>query len=273
VGPPYFNSVFIPLTLPLVVLIGVGALARWKQDDGAALFAKLRVPMLLSLVLGVTLPAVLAPSFHWGAALGVSVAFWILFTTLLWFKERAGNGRLAVTLANTSRAQWGMVLGHLGVAVFVVGITLTSLYSSEKDVRLAPGESYHLGGYDFKFLGAKHLVGPNYDGDHGFVEVYQDGRLITLLEPEKRIYRVSQMPMTEAGIDAGLFRDLFVALGEPLGDQGAWSLRLYHKPFVRWIWLGALIMSLGGLLAALDRRYYRLARRAEAARGVSATAA
>jgi len=251
----------------------VGALARWKQDDGAALFAKVRLPLVVSLVLGVTIPAVLLPAFHWGAALGLSLAFWVTFTTLLWFNQRAGNGTLSAALRSTSRAQWGMVLGHLGIAVFVVGVSLTSLYSTEKDVRLAPGESYSMGGYDFLFKGAKHLTGPNYDGDHGSVEVRQDGELIAVLEPEKRIYRSSGMPMTEAGIDAGLFRDLFVALGEPLGDQGAWSLRIYHKPFVRWIWLGSLIMALGGLLAALDRRYYRLARRAEVVQGAVTGAA
>jgi len=273
VGPPYFNSVFIPLTVPLALLVGIGAMARWKQDDGATLLAKLAVPLVASVVLGVAIPVLALPSFHWQAVLGLSLAFWVTFTTLFWFKERAGNGTLAAALRNTSRSQWGMILGHLGIAVFAVGVTLTSLYSSEEDVRLAPGESYSLGGYDFLFKGVQHLTGPNYDGDHGTVVVSRDGAEVTVLEPEKRIYRTSRMPMTEAGIDPGLFRDLFVALGEPLGDQGAWSLRIYHKPFVRWIWLAGLLMALGGVLAALDRRYYRLARKAEGVQGMASAAA
>ena len=154
-----------------------------------------------------------------------------------------------------------MMFGHVGLAVFIVGVTLTSIYSAEKDVRLEPGQSYSLGGYEFQFQGVKQVRGPNYQAFRGEVDIRYGGELISHLSPEKRNYR-SGMPMTEAGIDAGLFRDLFVALGEPLGDSGAWSVRLYHKPFVRWVWLGGLFMALGGLLAASDRRYYRLRKKA-----------
>jgi cytochrome c-type biogenesis protein CcmF len=164
-----------------------------------------------------------------------------------------------------------MVLGHIGIAVFVIGVALSSNYSQEKDIRLDPGQSYNLNGYDFLFQGAREVKAANYVAAQGVVEVSRDGRQVTTLHPEKRNYK-SGMPMTEAGIDAGLWRDLFVALGEPLEDSGAWSIRVYHKPFIRWIWLGGLLMSLGGLLAAMDRRYFRLARKARlAAEGAGET--
>jgi len=264
VGPPYFNSVFIPLTAPLAALVGVGALARWRHDSGQRLFAKLRLSLLFSVIAGFGL-MLFAPYFSWGAALALVLAVWVMLSTLQWLFDRHTAGRsFTQTMANTSRSGWGMILGHAGLAVFVVGITLTSVYSEEKDVRLAPGESYSLGGYDFMFQGVKRSQGPNYQAFRGEMDVYLEGQKITHLSPEKRNYQTG-MPMTEAGIDAGLFRDLFVALGEPLGDEGAWSVRLYHKPFIRWVWLGGLLMALGGLLAATDRRYYRLKSKASVA--------
>ncbi len=263
VGPPYFNSVFIPLTIPLAVLVGVGALVRWKGDNVDALLRKLFLPFLLSVAGGVALVVVLAPHFNWAAALGTVLGIWITLTTLVWLREqRQTKGSLSAI----SRGGWGMVLGHLGIAVFAVGIALTSSYGQEEDIRLAPGEKYQMAGYDFTFRGVRGLRGPNYQANQGLVEISRGGAPVATLFPEKRDYR-SGMPMTEAGIDAGLFRDLFVALGEPLGDAGAWSLRINYKPFVRWIWLGGLLMALGGILAASDRRYFRLARRAHTAAG------
>ncbi|MEN8261161.1 MAG: cytochrome c-type biogenesis CcmF C-terminal domain-containing protein, partial [Pseudomonadota bacterium] len=150
---------------------------------------------------------------------------------------------------------YGMTLAHTGIAVFVVGITLTSAYSVERDVRMAPGESLELAGYTFRFEGVKETAGANFQANEGRMVVTRDGEPVAILKPQKRVYRVQRMPMTEAAIDAGLTRDLFVALGEPLGGEGAWSLRLYHKPFIRWIWIGALFMAIGGLCAACDRRY------------------
>jgi cytochrome c-type biogenesis protein CcmF len=164
-----------------------------------------------------------------------------------------------------------MVLGHTGIAVFIVGVTLTSIYSTEKDVRLTPGETYAMGGYEFEFLGVETTKGPNYTAYRGSVVARKDGEKIADMTPEKRIYLVQTMPMTEAAIDAGITRDLFVALGEDLG-KGAWSLRLYHKPFVRWLWLGGVFMALGGGLAATDRRYRTLAKRSNAAEAGAAGA-
>jgi cytochrome c-type biogenesis protein CcmF len=156
-----------------------------------------------------------------------------------------------------------MTLGHIGIAIFIIGITLTSIYSTEKDLQVNPGESYELAGYSFSFEGVEEVAGANYTASNGKLTVMKDGKQIALLEPQKREYLVQKMPMTEAAIDAGLFRDLFVALGEPLGTEGSWSVRIYHKPFIRWIWLGALIMALGGLLAASDPRYRKMSRRAQ----------
>ena len=258
VGPPYFNSVFIPLTLPLAMLVGVGAFARWRKESGAELLRKLRLPLITSLVAGFAYAIWLTPYFSWAAAIGMVLAFWVLLSTLTWVKAQMKLGDM---LKGSSRGRWGMVFGHLGIAVFVVGITLTSIYSSEKDIRLAPGQDYTMGGYTFTFNGANFFTGPNYTGYRGVVAISVDGEPLTTLHPEKRNYR-SGMPMTEAGIDAGVTRDLFVALGETLGNEGAWSLRIYHKPFIRWIWLGGLLMALGGLLAASDRRYFRLAKKA-----------
>ena len=150
---------------------------------------------------------------------------------------------------------YGMTLAHLGIAVFVTGITLTSIYSVEKDVRMAPDETIDMSGYIFEFKGVTETTGPNYMAQQAFVTVSHEGKEVAKLEPQKRVYQVQTMPMTEAAIDAGLFRDLFVAIGEPLGDQGAWSLRIYYKAFIRWIWLGAVFMAAGGLCAAFDRRY------------------
>jgi cytochrome c-type biogenesis protein CcmF len=261
VGPPYFNSVFIPLTAPLAALVGIGALTRWRQDSGKRLFARLQLSLLVSVVAGFAL-MLFAPFFAWGAVIALILAIWVLMSTLQWLLDRKTAGRsLLQAMENTPRSGWGMVCGHLGIAVFVVGVTLTSIYSEEKDVRLEPGQSYSLGGYDFIFHGAKRSQGPNYQAFRAEVDIEFQGKHIAHLNPEKRNYKTG-MPMTEAGIDDGLFRDLFVALGEPLGTDGAWSVRLYHKPFVRWVWLGGLFMALGGLLAASDRRYYRLKKKA-----------
>ena len=258
VGPPYFNAVFIPLTAPLVMLVGVGAMARWKNDDFERLWPKLRIPLILSLVLGFAYVVVLTPQFVWLAVFGMTLAIWVAATTWVAVRERLGPHN---NWRHIPRSFWGMVLGHLGIAVFVVGLTLTSIYSTEKDIRLAPGDVYELAGFTFEFRGVRTVQGPNYTAYRGHIVASKDGELIADMKPEKRTYLVQTMPMTEAAIDPGLTRDLFVALGEDLGN-GAWSLRVYHKPFVRWLWLGALIMSFGAGLAATDRRYRVLARRA-----------
>ncbi|MGR9071889.1 MAG: heme lyase CcmF/NrfE family subunit [Gammaproteobacteria bacterium] len=254
VGPPYFNAVFIPVTAPLAILVGFGVLLRWKRDDLGALAKRVRLILLFSLTGGALAP-LLMPFYSATAAVGAALALWTAAVSLLAVADRLGPGKVAVKrLLSIPPAFCGMTLAHLGIAFFVAGITFTSVYSREKDVRLTPDDNTDLAGYVFRFQGVKKIQGPNYTADQGMIVVTRNGTRIATMTPQKRVYRAQRMPMTEAAIDAGIFRDLFVALGEPL-EGGAWSLRIYYKPFIRWIWLGALLMAAGGLLAAIDRRY------------------
>jgi len=260
VGPPYFNKVFIPLTLPLAALVGIGAMTHWRKDSFGRIFAKLRWALIASVLLGIGLSFTM-PTITWEAMLGLTLAWWVTLASIQGVLNRIEHKSDKLrALTQIPRSFWGMTTAHLGIAVFVVGIALTSTYSSEQDVRMEIGETYSMGGYDFQFEGVDEVPGPNYIAKRGLVNVFQNGEKVASLRPEKREYRVQKMPMTEAAIDEGLFRDLYVALGEKLDSHGAWSLRLYHKPFIRWIWLGAIFMAIGGLLAASDRRY-RMARK------------
>ena len=260
VGPPYFNLMFISLTAPLGFLVGIGMLTRWKQDSTARLVKKLRIPALLVLIGSVALTLML-PQWFWGALLGIAMALWISVTVGIALYERFHGRALLSAVRSTPAGFYGMILGHLGIAVSIIGITLTSLYTVEKDLRMAPGDTYSVAGYEFTFHGVRDFNVANYVATRGGFSVRSENSdFRTDMFPEKRIYRVQNNPMTEAAIDAALHRDLFIALGEPLDDQGAWAIRVYYKPFIRCIWLGAIIMSLGGLIAACDRRYRKLAR-------------
>jgi cytochrome c-type biogenesis protein CcmF len=255
VGPPYFNAVFIPLMAPLAIAVGGGMLLRWKRDSLGDLTSRVRWLILSCVVGGITLP-LLMPFYSWAAALGLTLALWTVAMTALSFIDRlGGKGFTKERLTKIPAGFYGMTIAHLGIAVFVVGITLTSVYSVEKDIRMAPSDTVDMSGYLFKFHGITKNQGPNYTAQQGHVTVSYKGDDIAELEPQKREYLVQKMPMTEAAIDAGLFRDLFVAIGEPLGDDGAWSLRIYYKSFIRWIWLGAVFMAVGGLCATCDKRY------------------
>ncbi len=255
VGPPYFNAVFIPLMAPIAVAVGAGMLLRWKRDSLGELAVRIKWLIVVCITGGLALP-LLMPFYSWAAALGLTLALWTVAMTGLSFIDRLGEkGWSWGRLTKIPAAFYGMTLAHLGIAVFVVGITLTSVYSVEKDIRLAPGETVDMSGYVFKFHEVKQTEGPNYIAQQGFLTVSHGGDDIAKLEPQKRVYRVQKMPMTEAAIDAGLFKDLFVALGEPLGNEGAWSFRIYFKSFIRWIWLGAIFMAAGGFCATFDRRY------------------
>ena len=255
VGPPYFNAVFIPLMAPLSVAVGLGMLLRWKKDSISQLALRVRWIIAACVAGGLLLP-VLMPFYSWGAALGLTLALWTVAVTVLSFIDRLGaKGFSWQRLQTVPAGFYGMTIAHLGIAVFVTGITLTSVYSVEKDVRMAPSESIDMSGYIFEFHGVKQTKGPNYVAQQAFVTVSHDGKQVAQLEPQKRVYQVQTMPMTEAAIDAGLSRDLFVAIGEPLGNEGAWSLRIYYKAFIRWIWMGAVFMAVGGLCAACDKRY------------------
>ena len=255
VGAPYFNNVFAPLAAPLAALAGLGALARWKRDDAGRLSRILRWPFFASAGLGLAAPFVLAGEFRLGVAAGVGLACWTGLSTLRGAAGRLGFGKTGVIGGGGgSRSFWGMTLAHFGVAVFVAGVSLTHSLSAERDLRMTPGERAEIGAHGFEFRGAVRGAGPNYMAERGEFLVTKDGEALGILRPEKRFYPTSDQAMTEAAIDAGIFRDLYVSLGEPLGD-GAWSVRLQVKPFVRWIWAGAALMALGALLAASDRRY------------------
>jgi cytochrome c-type biogenesis protein CcmF len=255
VGPPYFNSVFVPLTLPLALLAGVGALLRWKRDSLARLGSRLSILLLMSMIIGLAFPWIMFDRYEWWASIGIVVGVWAVLLTGLAIIDRCSGGRGIRGLATAPLGFYGMTVAHLGIGVFVIGVTLTSAYSEEKNVRLAPGESFEMSNYQFQFEGVGPATGPNYLAYRGRIEVSRNERSETTLFPEKRRYPSFQTLMTEAGIDGGFTRDLYASLGESLDDEGAWSIRLYYRPFIRWIWLGALLMAFGGLLGACDRRY------------------
>ncbi|MCW3150339.1 heme lyase CcmF/NrfE family subunit [Stutzerimonas stutzeri] len=253
VGPPYFNAMFVPLMAALMLALAVGILVRWKDTPWQWLMGMLAPVLIASAVLG-GLGSLLFGDFHW-AVLAVSfLAAWVVLASVRDLLDKTRHKGLLKGMRSLAPSYWGMHLAHLGLVMCALGVVLTSQQSAERDLRLAPGEALELGGYQFVFEGAQHHEGPNYTSDRATVRVLDDGEEVAVLHPEKRLYTVQQMPMTEAGIDAGFTRDLYVALGEPLGD-GAWAVRVHIKPFVRWIWLGGLMMAFGGVLAASDRRY------------------
>ncbi len=254
VGPPYFNAIMVPLSVPLFIVMGLGPIMRWKRDTAVRLFKKLWPVLVISLLAAFLFPLLWIPDFDPLMSMGLFMASWVAFVAFLWV-VRLGKSPFSQPLSN-----WGAMIAHIGMAVTITGITLVSIYSTEKDIRLEPGQSYELGSYNFRFDGVKQVQGSNYKAQRGTITASMGGTSNYIMYAEKRDYGPGSMPMTEAGIDAGLFRDLFVALGEDLGD-GAWSLRIYHKPFLRWIWLGAIFMSIGGVLAIADKRYRKLAHR------------
>jgi len=244
VGAPYFNTVFVPLMAPLIFLMGIGPHCLWQSMRPADLLKRLRYAFFLSLSLGIILPYVFTGEVQGYVVLGLSLALWVFLTTLQDLLRRTRAGRLR----QLTRSQCGMLLAHLGVAVCVVGIALSSAYSIERNVRMAPGDEIILGPYQFEFQRTKAIKGPNYTGVAALFEVTKNGKRVSRLQAEKKFYTVKRMTMTDAAIDANLFRDLYIALGSPI-DKKSWAVRLYYKPFVRWIWLGGLFMLLGGLLA------------------------
>ncbi|TXH89472.1 MAG: heme lyase CcmF/NrfE family subunit [Rhodoferax sp.] len=255
VGPPYFNAVFVPLMAPVMLLMVVGTYARWKGDSLAAIARKLGPIAALSLVAGCA--ATLAAG-HWSSlvAMGLTLSFWIILSSVV---DVIRQIRQTVQWRSTPWSFWGMHLAHVGIAVTAIGITMVKGYETERDVRMTLGDTVAVGGYTFKLTGIEKVQGPNYVADRGEVELIQDGRVLRILHPEKRAYASSSMPMTEAAIDTGWTRDVYVSLGEQLqpAPDAAWAVRVYHKPFVTWIWGGCLLMAFGGLMAAADKRYRR----------------
>jgi cytochrome c-type biogenesis protein CcmF len=249
---------FVLLTPFLALFMGIGSLARWKHADADYLIKQLRWAFLISLGLGLLTLLPVFSDWNWMVGLGMGLATWVATSHIVNLKERLkhkqGLAGFKQDLAGGGRSYYGMILAHLGVAVFIIGITMVSNYGIEHDIRMGPGDQTELAGYTFRFEGVERHPGPNYNADRGRFLVSKDGTQIAVLEPEKRTYFVQTRPMTEAAIDWGFTRDIYVSLGEPLGG-GEWSLRLYYKPYVRWIWFGAVFMALGGILAITDRRY------------------
>jgi len=261
VGPPYFNAVFVPVMTPILFLMGIAPFARWKEASIPEIARTVKWALAVGAVVAVALP-LLYGSWHAMTALGLLLAGWIVATAALSFisrvqHTRAGRGFVAAALSQP-KTFVGMHLAHIGIAVFVVGVTMVGSYQDEKDIKLAPGQSVDVAGYHFTFNGVKAVEGPNYIAAQGDFDLAVDGKFVRKMNPEKRNYHSSQMPMTEASIDAGLLRDVYVSLGEPIDrdkPEGEWAVRVYYKPFVDWIWGGCVLMAFGGLLAMLDRRY------------------
>jgi cytochrome c-type biogenesis protein CcmF len=261
VGPPYFDAVFVPLMVPALFLMGVAPFARWKETSVAELLRTLRWAFAAAVVVAIVLPFVYG-SWRPLTALGILLAAWIVFAGTLNFVGRVQSTRAGQSFLTAAMKQprtfFGMHTAHVGVAVFVVGVTMVQTYQEEKDVKMAPGETVSVAGYEFRFNGVKEVKGPNYVALAGDFDLTKNGRQVRKMYPEKRTYASSGMPMTEAAIDAGFVRDLYVSLGEPidrLKPEGEWAVRVYHKPFVDWIWGGCVLMALGGLIAIADRRY------------------
>ncbi|MBK9244266.1 MAG: heme lyase CcmF/NrfE family subunit [Burkholderiales bacterium] len=271
VGPPYFDRVFVPVMAPLVFLMGVGPIARWKKAALPDLWARLKWALMISLVLGLLLPFVgnIEDGIPWSpmAAFGYWMAAWVVLASIEQIRNqiRHAPGSLPARLAAQPRGWWGMTLAHLGVAVFIIGVTSVRGYEVERDVKMAPGDTVSVHGYTFRFEGVGERRGPNFNAARGTVALLKNGKQIDTLHPEKRVYFAqSQMPMTEASIRTGITGDVYVSLGEPVEPAGSWTVRVYYKPFVTWIWGGCVLMALGGFLAASDRRYRALAIRQQA---------
>ena len=246
VGPPYFNSVFVPITAPLLVLMGIGPWTHWKNSDLLSVIKRLWLAGLVAVLAGIGIPMMMG-EFTWLAGLGFLLAFWVIASGCLQIVRQAKAGK-------PTRSFIGMQLAHLGIAVFVIGVTMVGAYQEEKDVRMSAGDTVSVGGYQIQFQGVNLVPGPNYQAIRGTFSLNQNGNAQTMMYPEKRNYFSSTMPMTEAAIDVGLTRDIYVSLGEELPDK-SWAVRVYYKPFIDWIWGGCLLMALGGMLSISDKRY------------------
>lgn len=265
VGPPYFNAVFVPIMCTMALAMGVSIAVRWRETTLQSVLNKLWKPAVLSILIGLSFPFIYGNGFEARVFLGISVGLWIISTV---GTEFIGKFRNTQSITNRLRqlplSYYGMMVAHVGVAVTAIGITLVTSYSEERDMSMYKGDTVEIAGYQFTFQGTHVVKGVNYMADQATIEVVEDGQPVATLRPEKRRYNVKNAMMTEADIDASLFRDLYVALGEPL-EQGAWAVRMHYKPYVRWLWLGGILMALGGLLTVADKRYRQRSANQEAA--------
>ncbi len=258
VGPPYFDAVFVAIMVPGIFLMGLGPLAKWNKASLPEIGARLRVAAVISVVSALLVPSVMG-KLTLMAAVGVFLGIWVMSTSLILLGNRIKTRQtttpdLVKNLKGIPLAFYGMLLAHIGIGVFVLGVTLVKGYESEQDLRMEVNDIAHIGNLAFRFEGAKEVAGPNYLSSQGKFIVTSNSKEVAVLHPEKRFYPVQGAMMTEADIEPGVLKDIYVSLGEPL-ENGAWSVRIYIKPFVRWIWGGCILMALGGILALMDRRY------------------
>ncbi|MGO1295817.1 MAG: heme lyase CcmF/NrfE family subunit [Vibrio sp.] len=256
IGAPFFNSMFAWLAIPFALLLGVSPLLRWKRGHWQALIKPILISGIITAVGAYLAVTLLGQHFSTMAYMGWFMALWIIVLHgYEVFLRATHRHRFWSGLVKVQRSHWSMLIAHLGLAISIIGIAMAQNYSVEKDVRLAPGQTFQLLGYQFRFDGLKGLRGPNYEGYEGEFSVSHDGKVFNTLFAQKRRYTVSNSMMTEAALDTGFTRDLYIALGEPIDNTQAWAVRIYYKPFIRWIWCGGLLMALGGLLVVTDRRY------------------
>ena len=260
VGPPYFEAVFVPLMVPALMLMGVGPMARWKRSTLPDFKKQLRWALAASgicaVLLALLLPGVSLSGWMPMSAFGLLLGTWCVCSTLVQAWQRLKTGQAS----RQPLSWWGMLFAHLGIGLFVFGATLASSFETKRELTLTVNQQVSVGGYEFKLEGLAPVNGPNYDAERATISVRKDGKDVAVLQPEKRLYRAQNMPLSQAAIDTGLTRDLFVALGDAV-DEKTWTLRIQVKPFMNWIWAGCIFMAVGGLLALADRRYRVLAAR------------
>jgi len=273
VGPPYFDTVFYPLMAPALFLVGIGPIARWRKAELPALAHRLKWAFAVAIVSALLLPLT-AGGLRPTTSIGLAFGIWIIASAVVILADslRGADGRIALRRARLlTPSIWGMHLAHVGVAAFVIGVTVVKSYEVDYDGRVELGKSIQVAGYDIRFDGLSDVKGPNYDAVRGRFVVTRNGSPVATLSPEKRVYRANGQPMTEAAIDRSLLRDVYLSMGEPL-SRNAWAIRAHVKPMVNWIWLGVVMMAAGGFLAASDRRYRRSAREAQSRAAASAAA-
>ncbi len=255
VGPPYFNTVFVPLMAVLMPFMGLGPVARFKRDTASRLAAELFIPLVAALLLGFILPLFFGASYNIWAALALVLAFWLMFSLIRDALRRMYSASsVGAGIARLTPSYWGLQLAHWGFALCVIGAVFVSQFSDERDIKMSPGDAQQVAGFSFRFDDLSELAGPNYLAIQAAFSVTKNGKLITTLKPQKRRYLAREMEMTETAIYATVFYDIYVAMGEPVGTDG-WAIRLHYKPMVRWIWFGALLMAGGAFIAMADKRY------------------
>lgn len=256
VGPPYFEAVFVPLMLPVLILLAIGPFMRWKETNLSVVIRELLFALIGTLLM--IFVVLISMKISALVVVGLGAAIWILQATIwhliLRFRHVRSSSSLIEKLTNLSLSYWGMLIAHVGVAIFIIGVTLVKGFEISEDKRMAIGDSLLVGEYVYQFKEIKEISGSNYISTQAVFDVIKDGKSVVTLKPEKRFFSVQKMFMTEAAIDRGFTRDLYLALGEKI-DGSSWTVRIQHKPFVSWIWFGCLTMALGGLFSTLDKRY------------------